>query len=337
MTHANRRLVGIAAGALIFCFSFGWSFLAAFHAPAPHQVPLGVVAPAAEAHQLSAMLDAHVPGGLSLHTYASVAAAREAVVQRAVDGAFIAGAHPVLLVASAGGSATAQFLETTFGSVASAAGLPLRVSDVVPLPASNSAGLALFFLMLSVLIPSIAVGLVSTLAARNSDARPQAGVLTVGAIAIGAVAAWIVDGITGAVPGHYLALAGICALLSLAVSASSAALARITPPAAALALLSFVVVGIPATGGPAGMAQFMPAFFRDVAPGLPASRALPALTNAAYFGGSETALDLWVLAIWIVAALVVLVLAGSRHRIASEAGQLRHEAAEARPAPSSPA
>lgn len=314
MAHANRRLLAVAAGALLFAFCFGWSFLAAFHEPTPHQVPVGVVAPAAQAHELGAVLDARIPGGLSLQAYPTTAAAREAVAQRAVDGSFIAGAHPVLLVAGAGGSATEQFLETTFTAVTAPSGLTLRVSDVVPLPARDSAGLTPFFLMLSVLVPSLAAGVASTLAARGARARAQAGVLTAAAIAIGAAGPAIADGVTGAVPGHYLALAGICALLSLAVSAPAAALARIAPPAAALAVLAFIVVGIPATGGPAGLARFVPAFFRDLAPGLPASRALPALTNAAYFGGNAIALDLWVLATWAACGLAVLALAGLRAR-----------------------
>ena len=312
MAHANHRLLATALGALLLSFCFGWSFLAAFHAPAPHEVPVGVVAPTAQAHELTAMLDARVPGGLSVQAYATPAIAREAVAQRVVDGAFIAGVHPVLLVAGAGGSVTVQFLEKTFGAMTSSSGLTLRISDVVPLPAGDSAGLTLFFLVLSVLIPSIAIGLASTFAAGGSGVRARVGVLVGGALAIGAVAAWAADGITGAVPGHYLALGGICALLSLAVSAPSAALTTITPPAAALAVLAFIVAGIPATGGPAGMAAFMPAFFRDLAPGLPASRALPALTNAAYFGGNGIVLDLWVLAIWAVCGLAALALISQR-------------------------
>jgi hypothetical protein len=308
MAHANRRLLATALGALLFAFFFGWSFVTAFHEPTPHEVPVAVVAPAAQVHELTAILDARILGGLSLQTYPTPAAAQEAVTQRAVDGAFIAGAHPVLLVASAGGSATVQLLDQTFSTVASSSGLTVRVSDVVPLPAGDSAGLALFFLMLSMLIPSIAIGLASTFAARGSRARARAGVLIGAAIAIGAVAAWIIDGITGAVPGHYLALAGICALLSLAVSAPCAALARITPPAAGLAVLTFIVAGIPATGGPAGMARFMPAFFRDLAPVLPPSRTLSALTNAAYFGGNRIDLDLWVVGVWAGCGLAVLAL-----------------------------
>jgi hypothetical protein len=327
MARVNRRLLVTGLGALLFTCCFGWSFLTAFHAPSPHGVPVAVVTPAAQAHELAVMLNAHIPGGLSLQTYATPATALQAVTQRAVDGAFIAGVHPVLLVASAGGSATVQFLEKAFGPVASSSGLTLQVSDVVPLPAADSAGLTLFFLMLSVLMPSIAIGLASTFAARRARTPAQAGALAGAAIAIGAASAWIADGVTGAVPGHYIALAGICALLSLAVSAPAAALARITPPAAALAVLIYIVAGIPATGGPAGMARFMPAFFRDLAPGLPASRALPALTNAAYFGGSGISLDLWVLAIWAAGGLAVLTLTGLRGH--DRPAPYRHEPREA--------
>jgi hypothetical protein len=125
MAHANRRLLATALGALLFAFFFGWSFVTAFHEPTPHEVPVGVVAPTVQTHELTAILDARIPGGLSLQTYPTPTAAHEAVAHRAVDGAFIAGAHPVLLVASAGGSATVQFLDQTFSTVASSSGLTL--------------------------------------------------------------------------------------------------------------------------------------------------------------------------------------------------------------------
>ncbi len=35
--------------------------LSGFHHPAPHDVPLGIVAPAPVAHEIKANLDAHVP------------------------------------------------------------------------------------------------------------------------------------------------------------------------------------------------------------------------------------------------------------------------------------
>jgi hypothetical protein len=331
MKQANRGLLATTVGGVIFAFLFGWAFIAAFHNPTPHQVPVGIVAPAPQAQQLGGMISAHLPGGLDLHTYATPAAAEDAIKHRTVEGAFVAGPQPVLMIASAGGTATAQFLQAAFTGVAQSIHQNLQVHDVAPLPAGNSEGLVLFFLVLTTLIPSLAIGVLSSLLGKGSKAWLQGSVLIVTAVAIGALGALIAGKITGSIDGHYLAIAGIVALLSLAISASTAALARIATPLAGLAVLTFVVAGIPATGGPVGMARFVPTFFRDLAPGLPASRAIPALTNTAYFGGHDITTDIGVLGIWAVAGLVVLLLAGLLHRATPEAGQQSHATVDKSP------
>jgi hypothetical protein len=131
-------------------------------------------------------------------------------------------------------------------------------------------------------------------------------VLAGAAVTIGAATVWVADGLTGALPGHYLALAGVAALLSLAISVPVAGLARVSRPVAALAALVFVILGIPATGGPAGLARFLPAFYRALNPALPPPAALTALTNTAYFNGHAITGDLWVLAAWVAAGIATM-------------------------------
>jgi hypothetical protein len=258
----ERRLVLTAVGGLLFASCFSASFLAAFHEPRPHQVPVALVAPASEIHQLKATLQAGLPGGFSARSYPSRATARAAVLDRAVDGAFLAGRRPELLVASAGGAATVQLLTQTFEQVASSTGQQMQVADVAPLPAGNSDGLSAFFLVLSVLLPSLAVGVVSSFASKGTHVGLQVGALVGAAAAIGAVTVWVADRLTGALPGHYLALVGIAALFSLAISGPTAAFVRIAPPAAALGVVISVMIGVPATGGPVGLTIFLPTVYR---------------------------------------------------------------------------
>lgn len=315
MNKSEQRLVAGAVGAVIFAMCFAGSFLAAFHNPSPHRLPVAVVAPTPLVHQLAAGLDAHAPGAFRIERYPDGGAARAAVAERAVDGALLASSQGLqLLVTGAGGVASAQTLTQAFSALAASAGQRLKVTDVAPLPAQNREGLSVFFLTLSVLFSSVLVGAVSSFAARAAPAARRVGVLVVSAVVIGAATAWIADGATGALPGHYLALAGIAALFSLAVSAPTAALARIAPPGVALAGLTFIVVGVPATGGPVGLAQFLPAFFRFFNPALPASVTIPAMTNVVYFDGHAIGQDLWVLTAWAVGGLLAL-LAASRFRV----------------------
>jgi hypothetical protein len=306
----ERRLVAIAVGALVFAMCFGGSFLPAFHKPTPHQVPVAVVASPSESHQIQNGLDDRLRAGISVRAYPSQLTARRAVLTRAVDGAFFAGGRPELLVTSAGGTATDQLLTQTFSELTAAGGQNLTVTDVVALPASNRDGLAEFFLTLSVLLPSLAAGVATGVATGGARAMTQISALLVSATAIGTTTVWIAAGVTGALPGHYAMLAIVAVLFSVAVSAPAAALGRIGAPGAALAALIFVIIGVPATGGPAGMERFLPEFFRALAPFLPPSVALAGLTNTAYFGSHDLNRDLCVLAAWAATGITSVWAAG---------------------------
>jgi nucleotide-binding universal stress UspA family protein len=126
------------------------------------------------------------------------------------------------------------------------------------------------------------------------------------AVVVGAVAGGLADGIAGL--GHYPAIAAIAALFSLAVAAPTAALGRRWPPLVAAAVLVFLVLGLPVSGGPAGLAPFGPGFLRVLHPVLPLGTAVSAVRAAVYFGGYGAAGPLWVLAAWAVAGVAALAL-----------------------------
>jgi nucleotide-binding universal stress UspA family protein len=287
--------------------------LSAFHRPTPHDLPVGIVGPAAVTRHVEAALDAAVPGAFRFRSYPSDASATTGIAQRAVDGALIAsGANLRLLVTQAGGTGPDQALSGAFAAVAARSGRQLTVSDVVLPRANDSQALSSWFVVLSVLIPSLAAGSASALAFRRA---PRAWVVTVpvaAAVVSGLVAAAILDGIAGL--GHYAAIAGIIALFSLAVAAPTAVLARIRPPLVALAVLVFIVAGIPVSGGPANLASFTPGFMRFFSPVLPLGVAASAIRNVVYFGGHATSPYLWTLAAWALAGVAGLILVTALRR-----------------------
>jgi nucleotide-binding universal stress UspA family protein len=129
------------------------------------------------------------------------------------------------------------------------------------------------------------------------------------------VAAAIADGLAGL--GNYAAIAGIVALFSLAVAAPTAVLARIRPPLVALAVLVFIVAGIPASGGPANLASFTPGFLRVLSHVLPLGIAAGSIRNVVYFGGHATDAYLWTLAAWALAGVAGLILVTALRRPAA--------------------
>lgn len=301
------------AATTLFAAVFVAVALSAFHAPSPHALPVGVVAPASVAGQVQQALDHEVPGGFDLRVYGSVAAARAGIAHGEVDGALLdPSGRMQLLVAQAAGAAPTQAVTTAFTAVAAHAGQSLTVTDVVKPGAADSMALSPFFLVLGVLIPSVAVGSSSALVFRRARPVWWFAAPVMAAAAIGLATAGVADGVAGL--GNYPALAGIVALFSLAVAAPTAALARIRPPLSVLAVLTFVVFGIPGSGGPSGLAPFGPAFLRALDPALPLGLAAQATRKAVYFDGYGLAKPLGTLAAWAVAGLVVLAVVAVRRR-----------------------
>ena len=302
-----RPHLGYVAAIVLFAAVFVSLVLSAFHAPKPHDLSVGIVAPASVTRQVEGALDAAEPGGFDLRVYPSEAAARVGIAQGSVYGALIdSSGRPQLLVAQAAGTAPTQVLTTAFEAVAAHSGTSLVVTDVVPPLPSDSLALSPFFVILSVLFPSLAAGSASALVFRRAKAAWCVAAPVVAAIGIGVVAAAIADGVAGL--GHYPAIAGIVALFALAVAAPTAALGRIKPPLMALMLLVGVVLGIPVSGGPSGLAPFVPTFLRVLHPALPLGLAGNVVRSVVYFDGYGTTGPLWVLATWAVLGLVALTL-----------------------------
>jgi len=300
-----RALAGFIVASAAFVAIFVAVTLSAFHKPTPHDVPVGIVASAAVSAQVEHGLDSAAPGGFSFRDYPSAASATTAIAQRQVDGALIAtGPKLRLLVTQAGGTGPDQALNGAFTAAAAHAGRQLTVTDVLPPLATDSQALSSWFVVLSVLIPSLAAGSASALALRRAPRAWAVAAPVAMAVVSGLIAAAIADAIAGL--GNYGAIAGIVALSSLAVAAPTALLARIRPPLVALAVLAFIVFGIPASGGPANLASFTPGFVRALSPVLPLGVGASTIRNVVYFGGHDTTAYLWTLAAWALAGIVGL-------------------------------
>jgi hypothetical protein len=299
---------------VVFAAAFMTTALSAFHAPTPHAVPVGMVAPAHLSREVRVALDARAPGGFVLHPYPSEARARTAIIGREVDGALIAAPGGLtLLVARAGGSAPAQLLTNTFSGLAATTGQRLHVVDAVPPLKDDSLALSSFFTILCVLFPSLATGAATAHVFRRHGTAWRIAVPAVAAVAIGLSATAVAAGVTGF--GDYLSVAGIVALFSLAISAPTVALGRIKLPLIALAVITFLIMGIPVSGGPSGLAAFGPGFLRSLDSALPLGVAADAVRNTIYFHGNDTAGYLWVLCAWAAAGIGLLLMHGSARSV----------------------
>lgn len=313
-----RHLAAWLLGASAFAALVVTSFVTAFHEPKPHLVPIAVVAPRGAVVNLQKHLDGVVPQGFTLRQYGSAQAATSALRDTAVDAVWLppsptatgsaAGARPVsrLFVASALGQVPTQAITQIFTDLGKIEGATVAVRDLVPLPAQDPFGISSFFLSVAVFLPTFLGSMALVLLLRQAPMLAMITAIVVLAGCVALIDVTIVDAGIGALVGHFGTLVGIAALTSLAFSAPTVAIGRLLGPLGALlALLLFLVLGLPASGGPFGT-TFLPDFQRALSPGLPLTNAVYAVRNASYFGSDEIGTHLVTLAIWAAAGLLVL-------------------------------
>jgi len=217
-----------------------------------------------------------------------------------------------VLVAGAHGAASAAMVTGALRGAARASGRRPVVRDVVPLPRHDALGLSPFFTVFATAIPSLVFGAVLTLLGGGFPARVRWAAVAAFAGLAGLVAALAVDTVAGALTGDFWGLAGVAALLALAVAALSSSLVRLLGwPGVGLAALVVVLLGQSSAGGAVGY-QFLPGFYRAVSQLLPSGAALTALRDTVYFGGAHTATPLLVLAAWVAAGICVGLVAERR-------------------------
>jgi hypothetical protein len=310
----DRKLVVALVGVLIACFAMVYSYVAANHSPRPHNVPVGIVGPAPVADAAGAQLDRVEPGGFIVHDYESLTAAKAAVLDRSVYGAYQPAPAPVLLTANAASPQVATLLQRVFASDTQASGRSLVVHDVAPLPSSDSSGGTIFSALLGLIIAALAGSSVVYTFTRHRHEVVRV-VATVGiAIGAGLVTALVTCVIVGSFPGdHFLAVWGVASLFVLAMGLPIAAFQVLFGVAgAAVGYLLFLIIGNPASGG-SSAPELLPGFWRGLSQVLPDGAAVSSMRDVVYFNGHGSADGLIVLSAYaVVGATVAMVVARVR-------------------------
>src|SRR3954469_21662007 len=311
----TRRAAALVIGVLLLQFGFVLSYVGAFHAPTPRDVPLAVVAPtgapAGTAASVVDRLDDLDRHPLDARTAGSEDDARRLLADREVDGVLLLGAdgHDTLLVAGAEGGAVGSALTAVLTQVDAAQQRTLTTTDAIPAAAGDARGLSAFYLAIGWVVGGY---LVAAIIGVSAGSRPSTRVR--GAVRLGALAVYgIVSGIGGALitgpvlgvfDGHLLALAAFGALLVFAVGAVTMALQVCTGLIGiGLAILLFVILGNPSAGG-ASPAPLLPPFWAGMGPWLPPGAGTDALRGIVYFDGAGAGRACLVLAAYAVGGLV---------------------------------
>jgi hypothetical protein len=317
---------------LALLLAFVWAFVAAYHQPQPHDLPIGVVAPPTEGAQIQAGLAAHAPGVFHVERYSSSVDAIAAVSRDSLSGALVMRpGRALVVVATAGGEPAKMVIVSALGVMAQRAHLPVTVRDVRPLPSHDPQGISAFFVVFGLVLASFLFAAAVYALGRNLPLGVRLGALALYVILAGLGTGLVVDPLLGALTGHFWQVALLAALLALAVSAVTGALAQLVgPPGIGLAALLLIILGNSSSGGPVPY-RFLPDGFRQISQFFPSGAGVTGLRHTVYFAGDSMTQPVLVLGCWALAGLIGLMVIAALHRgAATDAGSANSERVAAR-------
>ncbi|GGM53580.1 membrane protein [Longimycelium tulufanense] len=339
------RAALLVLGVFLLQLAFILSYVGALHHPEPHKIPLAVAAPQQQiADQVVDQLN-ELPGTpIDARRVADETAVRDEINQREVDAGLVVNptaATDHLLLAGAAGPALASVTVNVLSRAYSVQGRELTVTDIKPVSSGDGRGLSSFYVVIGWMVGGYLVAAILGLA---GGARPatfgrtiiRLTTLAVYAIASGWGGAVIVGPVLDALPGGFVSLWAVGALVVFATAAATMAAQTIAGVVGiGVAILAFVVLGNPSAGGPYPQ-PLLPTFWREIGPYLPPGAGTTATRSVAYFDNAGAGQALWILAIYAIAGvLVTLVVArllrrdrGRRSEPGSESAGERSEAPE---------
>jgi len=317
--HRHKILAGGLLGALaVTAVSavFILCFIGGLHDPGPRGVPIGLVGTPAQASRVGAALGSQKPGAFNIHSYPSVAAARNGISNRSIDAILVLSTTSMqhLLVASAVSEAETNTIIKVFHAGAAKAHVRLAVQDIRPLNTGDPQGLSMLFFVVALTAPSLVFGnlLINRIGTKLNELWHLA-MITVYSVIVATVATAIADAGIGALTGAPWAIFGVGVLLAFAAAVMGAAAVRWGGGLAyVVILLLFVPAGISSSGSTLGPHMITP-WWADLGRALPPGAAQSTVRNVTYFNGNATTDQLLILSAWALAGVLALVLAFLLH------------------------
>jgi hypothetical protein len=305
---------------------------------APRDLPVGIVgAGPASQHAIQGLARAE-PGAFDIQHYPSESAARTAIEDRSVYGAFVItgnGQRITVLEASAASPTVAQLLTTVGGKLANAeqatgARVQVRDVDVVPTSAGDPRGLVLSSALLPMTICGVVMAAVIGLLLAFRPAWRQIRALVVVSAAAGLGSYLIAQGFLGALPGEHVATWAAMSLTLLAIGATTAGLiALVGSLGLGLGAATMIFIGNPFSGVTSAP-QLLPTAVDHIGQWLPPGAGANLLRSTAYFHGHGAAGHLTVLLAWTVFGIGAVIL-GHHGPIRFAASAARKQPSQAQP------
>ncbi|PVD01707.1 hypothetical protein DBP19_01795 [Streptomyces sp. CS090A] len=308
-TAPNRRAVAVVLLIPLVVTLALWAFAWPAARIAPLDLPVGVAGAAPAADQLGRQFEQR-EGAFEVHRFDDEAAAREAIEDRVVYGAVVAGPEgPHVLTATAASPVVAQLLREAV-TTAAPEGARVQVTDVVAAPPGDPRGSALGASVLPLALAGMGAGATVTLLGLRGirAALTLAGsAALVGLAATGVAHSWL-----GAITGDWWTEAGVLALTVLAIGAAVAGLASLLGPRGlGVAALLMILLGN-SFSGVTSAPQLLPEPVGALGQWLPPGAGGSLLRSVAFFDGSAAGGPVLTLALWSALGLAAVLVAGRR-------------------------
>ena len=326
----SRLGIAVAVVGALIQLLLGLYYLAMAHSPHPHDLPVGLVSSAQQRAQLTPQLEKDHQ--FKVESYADAASLTTAIKDRkAYGGVVFDGNVPTLYIASAAAPSVANLLKASFtaayqaeiakqvahisqagkpvpAQMAAALATPPAIEDVVPLPKDDSAGSSLSFIIQAIClggsIASLALGRLGGLTRRSAlRGIGHAALLVVYALASAGVALLAMSAY-GVGSGGGKLFWGL-ALISLAVTASTAAAVAVFGPAGSLVGGVYFTLGLIISGSSIAP-EMLPHAGSVVGKLLPPGAGATVVRDAMYFPGASTTGPFVVLGIYAGLGLVIV-------------------------------
>lgn len=301
---------------LLMCLGMGLAYQGAFHAPSPHHLKLAIVGTTPQTQVLAQTLKDKAGDALDVTTVPSLEDAHAKLMDRALVGAYVPDPNaPRLIVASANSDTSATVAEKVFSQVAGHSGKPLAVEDIAPTAKGDPTGQGLFFLLVAISIGSYGSAAVLG-AAGGALAMRFRALLGLGtALAVSAIGAALAGPIFHIVDHDLVGLWALSLVYSAGVIAIGTALHSFLGRWTTLSMMVlFVMLNFTSSGGvfrPDLQNGFFGALhsFWNGAGFLEGARSMLYFHRKAGFSGHLTSL-----ALWVVAGVALLLIAGAAER-----------------------
>jgi len=316
-TAPNRRAVAVVLLIPLVVTLALWAFAWPAARIAPRDLPVGVAGAAPAADQLGRQFEQR-EGAFEVHRFDDEAAALEAIEDRVVYGAVVAGPEgPHVLTATAASPVVAQLLREAV-TAAAPEGARVQVTDVVAAPPGDPRGSALGASVLPLALAGMGAGAAVTLLGLRGirAALTLAGsAALVGLAATGVAHSWL-----GVITGDWWTEAGALALTVLAIGAAVAGLASLLGPRGlGIAALLMILLGN-SFSGVTSAPQLLPEPVGTLGQWLPPGAGGSLLRSVAFFDGSAAGGPVLTLALWSALGLAAVLVAGRRRTSGTSGG-----------------